>query len=229
VIALIRYQVAVLLRSHRWVAPVLGYLVLVVSVGAADAGDQPVRTGLVWSAAMLVPAVAWLTRAVLTAEPSAARACAAAAAGRYRAHLAGLLTVLAGGVALAVAGAVFELVMCKPPSGGIPGRASALAGSLVMSFTCIGVGSAAGVLCNPPVIRRTGTAILGTAGAVIAGLVASVSPANAALRQTRTHAHTPGWPTALPIVVAAILVILSWGLSAVLAARRGDPAPDGGG
>lgn len=83
-IALIRYQLAVLLRSHRWLAPVLGYLVLVVSVGAADAGEQTLRAGLVWSAAMLVPVVAWLTRAALTAEPASARACAAAAAGRAR-------------------------------------------------------------------------------------------------------------------------------------------------
>jgi hypothetical protein len=227
--ALIRYQVAVLLRSHRWVAPLAGYLVLVVSVGAADARGQPLRTGLVWSAAMLVPAVAWLTRAVLTAEPSAARACAAAAAGRYRAHLAGLVTALAGGLVLAVAGAVFELVTCKPPAGGIPGRVSGLAAGLVMSVTCIAVGSVAGVLCNPPIIRRTGAAVLGTASAVIAGLVASVSPANAALRQSMPHVHARGWPADLPVVVAAILVVLSWSLSAVLAARRGEPASDGGG
>jgi energy-coupling factor transporter ATP-binding protein EcfA2 len=70
-----------------------------------------------------------------------------------------------------------------------------------------GVGSVAGVLCNPPIIRRTGAAILGTASAVIAGLVAGVSPANAALGQRRPHAA--GWPAALPIMVAATAVALS--------------------
>lgn len=136
---------------------------------------------------MLVPAVAWLTRAMLTGEPSAARACAAAAAGRYRAHLAELVTALTGGLVLAVIGEVFELSVSKLPAGGFQGRASM----------------------------------------VIAGLVAGVSPANAALRQSVPHAHAPGWPAALPFVGAGILVVLSWSLSTVLAGRRAEPVSDG--
>jgi hypothetical protein len=79
VIALVRYQAALLLRSQRWVAPLLGYAALVAV--STSIGGQSLADGLDWSAAMLVPGVAWLTRSVLTAEPAAARACVAAAGG----------------------------------------------------------------------------------------------------------------------------------------------------
>jgi energy-coupling factor transporter ATP-binding protein EcfA2 len=65
---------------------------------------MPLADGLGWSSAMLVPAVGWLTRAALTMEPGAARACAGTAGGPRRAQLATLLVALAGGVVLAVLG-----------------------------------------------------------------------------------------------------------------------------
>lgn len=82
-IPLLRYQAALLVRSHRWVPPVLLYAVLVAIGGGG--GGQPLSDGLDWSAAILVPAAAWLTRSMLTAEPAAARACVAAASGPRRA------------------------------------------------------------------------------------------------------------------------------------------------
>src|SRR5262249_52319234 len=60
VTALIRYQAGLLLRSHRWVGPVAVYAVFTWFVGAA--AQQPLSDGLRWSAAALVPLVAWLTR-----------------------------------------------------------------------------------------------------------------------------------------------------------------------
>jgi hypothetical protein len=44
------------------VGPLLLYATLLAFVG----DSQPLRDGLGWSAAMLVPAVAWLTRSALT-------------------------------------------------------------------------------------------------------------------------------------------------------------------
>ena len=76
-IALLRYQAAILLRSHRWIFPLIAYGLL-VAVGGE--GSTPLAEGLGWSAAMLVPVVALLTRSMLTAEPDAARAVVAAAA-----------------------------------------------------------------------------------------------------------------------------------------------------
>ena len=78
VTALLRYQTAILLRSHRWIFPLIAYGLL-IAVGAA--GSSSLAETLDWSGAMLVPVVAFLTRAMLTAEPDAARACVCAAAG----------------------------------------------------------------------------------------------------------------------------------------------------
>ena len=95
-IALLRYQTAILLRSHRWIFPFIAYGLLVAG-GNATGATSPATSatllatqstqlaqGLAWSAAMLVPVVAFLTRSMLTAEPDAARACVAAAAGPAR-------------------------------------------------------------------------------------------------------------------------------------------------
>jgi len=65
--ALLRYQFAVLFRSHRWVFPLVIF-VLLISVGGVGQ-TQPVSSGLDWAAAILVPVVALLTRSMLTAEP----------------------------------------------------------------------------------------------------------------------------------------------------------------
>jgi hypothetical protein len=217
-IALIRYQIAVLLRGHRWVGPLLLYATLLTFV--ADGSAQPLREGLNWSAAMLVPAVAWLTRSALTAEPPAARACVAVAGGPHRAHLAALAAALAFGVLLGTAGAGYEVAISAWPARP-SGVALAVAAGLVGAVICLLVGSAVGALCNPPLVRSRGIGLLGTIGAVIAALVATVSPANAALRGSGGVAQAPGWLTGLPLLVALALVAATWLTSTLLAARRG--------
>jgi hypothetical protein len=97
-IAMVRYQGALLGRSVRWLPPVLLFAGTVV---AGSFGGMPLADGLGWSSAMLVPAVGWLTRVALTMEPGAARACASTAGGARRAQLATLVVALAGGVVLA--------------------------------------------------------------------------------------------------------------------------------
>ncbi len=108
-IALLRYQAANLFRSHRWIFPLITYALL-ISVGGAGPGKQALADGLDWSAAILLPVVALLTRSMLTAEPAAARACVSAARGPGRAQLAALITALAAGAVLGLAGAGYELV-----------------------------------------------------------------------------------------------------------------------
>jgi hypothetical protein len=219
VTALIRYQAGLLLRSHRWVGPVAVYAVFTWFVGAA--AQQPLSDGLRWSAAALVPLVAWLTRSMLTAEPEEARACAAAAAGPHRAHLAALIAALGGGAVLAVAGAALQVAVCQEPAGGLPGYAVPVASGLAAAVICIGAGSAAGALCNPPVVRGVAAGILTTTGAVIAILVAGVSPANAVIRQGGPPPHLASWPAGLPLIVTVALVAAAWTVSTALAARRG--------
>ncbi len=219
-IAVVRYQAGLLLRSHRWVGPLVVYGVFIWFASGAGPGGQPLGASLSWSAGALVPIVAWLTRSMLTAEPSEARACAAAASGPRRAQLAALAAAVAGGVVLGLGGVASDLVTAQAPPGGGPGYARILAAGLATMVICVGVGSAVGALCNPPVVRAVAAGILATTGAVIAALVTSISPANAAIRDS--GAHPPAASCAgLPLIAALVLLAASWAISAILAARRG--------
>ena len=222
-IALQRYQTAILFRSQRWVFPLISYVLLISVAGIG--GKGAIGDGLDWSAAMLLPVVALLTRSMLTAEPAEARAVVAAATGPGRAQLAVLLTALAGGAVLALAGAGYELATTGDVSVLLhdhPGAlASTLAAGLGKALICAFVGSAVGTFFNPPVIRHQVVAVLSTISAVVLGLVLSVSPASAALRGSGAAVQAASWPAGMPFLVAALLLVTSWLLSAALAARRG--------
>jgi hypothetical protein len=217
VIALIRYQSGVLFRSHRWILPLIGYALL-LAVGGAGAGTQSLATGLDWSAAILVPAVAVLTRSMLTAEPGAARACVAAARGAAKAQLATLITAFAAGAVLGVIGAAYELLTSSHKHGLLGPLAVGLGTALI----CALVGSAVGTLFNPPLIRHPAAALLCTIAAVVLAWVARISPANAALRGNGALVHSAAWPTGLPLAGALVLVAVAWTASCWLAGRRGE-------
>src|ERR1700744_5499692 len=137
--ALLRYQLALLGRSDRWLAPALLYAG--VGVGGSFAG-MPLADGMGWSSAALVPAVGWLTRSALTAEPAAPRACVATAAGPRRAELATLTAALGGGVVLGALGAGFELATTAWPAGGPsqPGPGELAVTGIAAGVTCLLIG-----------------------------------------------------------------------------------------
>ncbi len=213
-IALLRYQAAILLRSHRWIFPVIAYALL-LSVGGGS--SEPLADGLDWSAAMLVPVVALLTRSTLTAEPGAARACVAAAAGPARAQLAALLTAIGGGAVLALAGACYEVLTDKVAAADRPAILWAGLGTAVV---CMLVGSAVGTLCNPPLLRHPAASLLGTVAAVVLALASDASPASAALRGSGAAVQSPAWPSGVPLLAAVVLLAISWTASALAAAHR---------
>ncbi|HTU75567.1 MAG TPA: hypothetical protein VMG38_18800 [Trebonia sp.] len=236
-IALLRYQAAILLRSYRWIFPMICYAFL---VSAGFEGQTPLAQGLDWSAAMLVPVVALLTRSILTAEPDAARAVVAAAGGPARAHLAAVATATTAGALLGLAGAIFEVLTSLPvarhPAGGVAAKATAtlahpgvLAAGLAVALVCLLVGSAAGTLCNPPLIRHPGVALVATLCLAVLGLALGASPAAAALRyRGGAEAAVPHWPGAMPLITSACLAAAAWTAAAMAAARRDSRAASGG-
>jgi hypothetical protein len=217
VTALLRYQSELLFRSHRWILPLIGYALL-LAVGGAGDGSQSLATGLDWSAAILVPVVAVLTRSMLTAEPGGSRACVAAASGAAKAQLATLITAFGAGAVLGLAGAGYELLT----SGHRSGLLNPLTTGLPTALICALVGSAIGTLFNPPLIRHPAAALLCTIGAVVLAWVARISPANAALRGNGALLRSAAWPTGLPLVAALVLVVVAWTASCWLAGRRGE-------
>jgi hypothetical protein len=226
VIALVRYQIANLFRSHRWILPLISYILL-IAVGGTDSGRQVINpavqaqvlaNGLDWSAAILVPVVALLTRSMLTAEPPAARACVSAAVGPARAQLATLVTAFGAGVILGLAGACYELATLGHKTGLLVPFTAGCGKAL----TCALVGSAAGTLVNRPLIRHQAAALLSTFVAVVIAWVSSISPANAALRGNGAAIQSAAWPAGLPLAVAFGLAAASWIVSCWLAGRRAD-------
>ncbi len=228
-IALVRYQVSLLLRSHRWIPAAVIYVVGVIGLGGlggpAVAHGAALSQGLRWSALILVPCVAWLTRSMLTAEPAAARSVVAAAGGPRRAQLAALGAALGVGVIFGIIGICWEVitngVVRVPHTNSVVFGAtfSDLGHGVGAALICLFVGSAIGALCNPPVIRRPAPSMLASTAAVVLGLVASVSPANAAVR-TGYGSASGSWPAGLPVIAAITLVVVAWGISAFVAARR---------
>ncbi|MBH5337508.1 ABC transporter [Streptomyces pactum] len=191
---LIRYRTALLLRSQRWLPPLLLYVAF-LAVGVRAGG--PVLDSLGYAAACLVPAAAWLVRVATTGEPAAARYCVAASAGPGRSHLAGLLAAL---LCTTVAGTAGTLVVAaiSDPHGSdrqtpVP-AAEAVAAGLAAMLVCALLGAAAGALCNPPVLHRPGRAVPATLlGALLVLLVAG-SPANAAVSGLVGGSHSAAVP-----------------------------------
>jgi len=219
--ALVRYRTALLLRSYRWLPPLLLYA---AALAVGIRGGDPLLDSLGYAAAVLLPAAAWLTRVCVTGEPPAARWCAAAAAGPGTAHLAGVLAALLASAVLGAAGTAFAVAVGDPHGGDrvtpVP-LPPAVGAGLLAAFACALLGTAAGTLCNRPLLRSPGRAVPATVLASLVALVAAGSPANAAVSDlvggSRTATVTvPLLPCAAAVLVAAAATAVA----CAVAARR---------
>ncbi len=242
--ALVRYQIELLIRSHRWLPPFLAYTLL---MGIGISGDQAMMDSFGYNAAMLVPVTAWFVRCALTADPAPARACLVAALGSARVQLASLVAALTAGLLLAGGGVLVVLLVSghtvNPPArqeapgtaaglaglaGGladgrrpeVPASSAALAG-LLAAVACVLVGLAVGALCSRPVLLRAQYGILATLGLAVLVLVVGGSPANSAVRALVGGARLDrvDFPVAALLLAAALAVLVAAG-TAVLAGRR---------
>lgn len=219
--ALLRYQIALLARSQRWLPPVLLYAAF---MGIGLQGGQPLLDSLGYGAAALLPVAAWLVRICVTGEPDAARHCVAAAAGPARAHLASVLAALCATGVLGAAGTLVVVVASDPHStsgAAVPPGLAAVTGLLSM-LTCALFGTAVGALCNRPLLRGAGLAVPSTMLAALLVLVAGVSPANAAVSHlvadSQTGSVTVPW---LPALLALLAAAGCTAISCAVARRRG--------
>ncbi|KOV69252.1 hypothetical protein [Streptomyces sp. MMG1121] len=219
--ALLRYQADLLVRSQRWLPPVILYAAF---LGIGVQSGQPVLDSLGYTAAGLLPVAAWLVRICVTGEPDAARACVAAARGPARAHLACLLTALLAAAALAVVATVVVTLISDPASNGhrihVPPLKAGAAG-LPATLACALLGAAVGALTNRPVLNSTGRAVPAMLlGALLAAVLAG-SPAQAAVSGLVTGSQTGRVPVPLlPLAGAALLTAAAFAAAGGLTARR---------
>ncbi|MFG2985001.1 ABC transporter [Streptomyces sp. NPDC048258] len=210
--ALLRYQGALLLRSQRWLAPLVVYAAF-VAVGIRP-GD-PVLDSLGFAAAGLVPLTAWLVRVCVTNEPDAARDCTAAARGPVRVHAAALLTGL--GAALITGGAAGGAVLLLGRRTGAGAAEAALAGAGGL-LVCALAGAAVGALCSRPLLTAPGYAVPAAGLGSLLALVIAGSPARVAVTGLVTGSAR------LPVgaLAGALALACAAGAAACLvSARRG--------
>ncbi|MFH8407691.1 ABC transporter [Streptomyces sp. NPDC018019] len=220
-IPLLHYQSALLLRSHRWLPPVLLYVIF-LAVGVQTGG--PVLDSYGLAAGGLLPVSVWLCRICVTNEPPAARACAAAAAGPGRAHLAAVLTAALSATLLALAASGYVALVADPHASdhrtAVPVVAAFGAG-LSAALVCVLLGTAVGALCNQPVLRSTGWSVLSGLLAALLLLIASGSPANAAVSGLVTgSAHGTVTLPWLPLLATALIASAATALACRLSSRR---------
>ncbi|MEU7169358.1 ABC transporter [Streptomyces morookaense] len=220
-IPLLGYQAALLLRSHRWLPPLLFYGAV---MGIGVQGGQPVLDSLGWAAAALVPVAAWLVRVCVTNEPDAARNCSVAAAGPRRVHLAAVLTGLTASTALAVAGTALVAAIGDPRSAdhrvAVPVLPASLAG-LLGALACVLLGTGVGALCNRPLLRSPAWAVPSTILAAFLVMFVAGSPANAAVTGLVTGSqHGTVTMPLLPLALAAALAAGATAVACAVSARR---------
>ncbi|MFC9239078.1 ABC transporter [Streptomyces decoyicus] len=217
-IALLRYQTALLVGSHRWLPPVILYAAW-LAIGVQSGG--PILDGFGYAAGGLLPVAVWLTRVCVTNEPPAARSCTAAAAGPGRVHLAGVLTAACAALLLALLGTVWVVLLSDPRSTdlqvAVPVLPAYVAG-LLAALACLLMGTAVGALSNWPVLRSPGWSIPAGMIAALLLLVLSASPANAALSGLVTGSlhgtiNTPWLPLAATAMIAAAATTAACALS----------------
>ncbi|WP_367130667.1 MULTISPECIES: ABC transporter [Streptomyces] len=219
--ALLRYQAALLLRSHRWLPPLLLYA---GSMAVGVQGGQPVLDCAGWAAATLLPVTAWLVRVCVTNEPPAARDCTAAAAGPWRVHLAAISVALSAALLLALVGSGIAAAAGDPHATGrhaVVPLGPATAAGLVSAAACALIGAAIGALCNRPLLRSTAWAVPSALIATVVVLFAGASPANAAVTGLVTGSrtgvvHVP----LLPLAAAGALAAGAVAVACALASRR---------
>lgn len=221
--ALLRYQAALLARSHRWLPPLIFYGA-VMAIGIT--GGEPLLGSLGYAAALLLPAAAWMVRVCLANEPPAARACVASAVGAGRAQAGALLTavlassllgVIGTGVVAAVSSAYSDDMRTAVPVG-----PAAVAGLLAAAVSVL-LGTAVGAVTNPPLLRSAGWSLLVTGVAAGAVLLVSGSPAQAAVTGLVTGSRTGSVPFPLPAALAAAPLAIAAAYASARAARRGHP------
>jgi hypothetical protein len=156
-IALVRYMVAVMLHSQRFLPPVLLFLIC-LGTFANDAGVEPVLPIFAPMTAVVFVCAAWLTAVLATAEDPVQRAITAVNAGRSWPQLvAVVLVVLATFVVLIAVLLALPVILGNRGAGGVQLLVGAVA---LLTGTCFGV--AVGLPTSQLVIRRRGFALLAT-------------------------------------------------------------------
>ncbi|MCE6998851.1 hypothetical protein LZG04_29225 [Saccharothrix sp. S26] len=213
--ALVRYLLADVLRTQRWLPPLLLHAAVLGMLYASDAGPPlPAYAG---TCVLVYPVSAWLTVVIATAEDPVRRTVTAVTAGgwaRAQAAVTALSALSALGLAL-VAALVPVLTQPRPyPPAAVAQGFAALA-------VCALVGVGVGVLCSRPVVTQTGWSVLAATALVVVVFLFGRTPPVGNVLWALSHHDGVTAALALSGAVAVLFVAGATWLGAVVGPRRG--------
>jgi len=206
IVAVARYLGADLLRSQRFIVPVVVYLGVLAVLFGGDPGPPPVP----WAATTfaIYPVSAWLAITITNTEDATQRHITVAAAGGWSRVAAGiLLTCLLGDVMLVAFSVLRPLVPILTVTYQYP--PTILLAAALAHLASAATGTAVGLLCARPVITRFGWSAL---TALVVLLIT-------ATQRWLPPVGTAVWAlTDVPVPIAALAAYAALGLAlAVLA------------
>ncbi|WP_033441393.1 hypothetical protein [Saccharothrix sp. NRRL B-16314] len=213
--ALVRYLLVDVLRTQRWLPPLLVHFAVLGMLYASDAGPPlPAYAG---TCVLVYPVSVWLTVVIGTAEDPVRRTVTVVTAGgwaRAQAAVTALSVLAALGLALIAALAPVVTQPRPYPPGTVAQGFAALA-------VCALVGVGVGVLCSRPVITQTGWSVLAaTALVALVFLFGRTPPVGNVLWSL---SHDDGVTSALTLsgVLAVLFVAGATWLGTAVGPRRG--------
>jgi hypothetical protein len=204
-LAVARFLAADVLRSQRYLLPLLVYAAVLGVLFGNDPGPPPGPWAA--SALALYPLAAWFAVIVANTEDPVQRTVTAAAAGGLGPVVTGTLLVGLGGDALLVVLPVgWPVVLGHHP---YPPSVLLLGG--VAHLACASAGTAVGLLCARPLVERIGWSFcLGVAIVVVTAVQPWLPPVGVAVRALTTIGPPPVLAAALGLVLAAGAAVVAW-------------------
>jgi hypothetical protein len=213
VLAPVRYGLALSVAGQRWLGPTAAYAAVLLTL-AAQGGD--VGTTLAQGLAALLPAAAWLTTALIRAEPPDRLAVTASVVGGlHRARATTVVVALLWAQVWIVLSLGVTVLLARGVTVGW-----LVAGALGHEAALV-TGVAVGALCAPPVVDRVGWGVALAATASCADLVVPhafpVRVLVDAFGPSGGHvASTPPW---LAVLAAAAAALVAPALASTLVRR----------
>ena len=211
--ALVRYLGADVLRSQRWVAPLLAFL---GGVAIFNVGGGPLLTTYADTATVLLPISVWLTVTVANCEdPVQAAVTSVTVGGETRVRLAKLATAWAGCGVLTAVAVLWPLLVHSYSGRATAGDVAAgVAAHLLVALFGVGVGS----LGMHAVLGRAGWTVLVTTGLCLADILVPHAPPTRRILELFDDGAVGGL---LPVTLATVcLSVALVGASLGVARRR---------
>ncbi|WP_158879788.1 hypothetical protein [Amycolatopsis anabasis] len=210
---MIRYQLALLGHSQRYLPPLLAYLGLLAVL--FNERDSPAPPEFAVSAGALTVVACWLTIALVDAEDPVQRLITLAHARRVSAVLGGVVAaVLACSAGLTALVLAWSLVT----HGAVPG--AELGFGALAHLACAGTGIAIGLPCSRLLVARAGWTVIGALLALAVVVLARPIPLVNPMLRTLAADESMSGAVLLGAAVSALVLAASAVLVGVLVQRR---------